>query len=380
MAFSIAVTALSGSMVSSSASSRKANKKMTASASGSGRASSRNTIWTVRKGDRRCAGCLRRSAPAPPSRPALSRRGHAPWRLLVHPVRQACLPTVGERSCRPGLGRVEPRIPAARPRPWRGGGWPETFQDVVDGIDHLAELAPRVASLLDLQVVALVGHSAGGQLALWAAGRATTAEQGCRPPDSVSPVAVLALSPVTHLDQAGRVAVALLGGSRPQVPHRWAVADPVSAAPVRVPVLIVHPSADRTVPVTTSRAYRDVANNGDGDVTLVETLDVRHPDPIDPASASWSRRPSGWRPCVAERHQEGTQKCELDAAADKPVRDLRCLRPPVGPQRAGTGTGRPSSGSTARRPAQVHLGRHVQGERRTTGIEPPCGRRAVHGL
>ena len=48
-----------------------------------------------------------------------------------------------------------------------GGGWPMTFQDVADGIDALADLSAPV----DLTRVTLVGHSAGGQLALWAAAR-----------------------------------------------------------------------------------------------------------------------------------------------------------------------------------------------------------------
>ena len=48
-----------------------------------------------------------------------------------------------------------------------GGGWPATFADVAAAIDHLADLdAP-----LDLTRVAAMGHSAGGQLALWAAAR-----------------------------------------------------------------------------------------------------------------------------------------------------------------------------------------------------------------
>ena len=50
-----------------------------------------------------------------------------------------------------------------------GGGWPATFLDVAAGVDVLAELeAP-----LDLGRVVAVGHSAGGQLALWAASRPT---------------------------------------------------------------------------------------------------------------------------------------------------------------------------------------------------------------
>jgi pimeloyl-ACP methyl ester carboxylesterase len=46
-----------------------------------------------------------------------------------------------------------------------GGGWPETGEDVATAIDALAGLeAP-----LDLDDVTVVGHSAGGHLALWAA-------------------------------------------------------------------------------------------------------------------------------------------------------------------------------------------------------------------
>ena len=49
-----------------------------------------------------------------------------------------------------------------------GGGWPATFDDVARAIDYLAELEdPR----LDLDDVTLIGHSAGGHLALWAASR-----------------------------------------------------------------------------------------------------------------------------------------------------------------------------------------------------------------
>jgi acetyl esterase/lipase len=50
-----------------------------------------------------------------------------------------------------------------------GGAWPGTFTDIAHGIDHLRALAgPRG---LDLARVVLVGHSAGGHLANWAAAR-----------------------------------------------------------------------------------------------------------------------------------------------------------------------------------------------------------------
>lgn len=48
-----------------------------------------------------------------------------------------------------------------------GGGWPTTFEDVATGVDALAELEAQ----LDLEQIVSVGHSAGGHLALWLAGR-----------------------------------------------------------------------------------------------------------------------------------------------------------------------------------------------------------------
>jgi acetyl esterase/lipase len=47
-----------------------------------------------------------------------------------------------------------------------GGGWPTTFTDVTNAIDHVAVLAGSNASR-----VVTCGHSAGGHLALWAATR-----------------------------------------------------------------------------------------------------------------------------------------------------------------------------------------------------------------
>ena len=50
-----------------------------------------------------------------------------------------------------------------------GGGWPGTFEDVAAGVEALADIAPKHG--LDLNHVVVMGHSAGGHLALWLAGR-----------------------------------------------------------------------------------------------------------------------------------------------------------------------------------------------------------------
>ncbi|HUR42048.1 MAG TPA: alpha/beta hydrolase, partial [Verrucomicrobiae bacterium] len=51
-----------------------------------------------------------------------------------------------------------------------GGGWPATFRDAAAAADKLAALGKEYP--LDLSRAITLGHSAGGQLALWVAGRA----------------------------------------------------------------------------------------------------------------------------------------------------------------------------------------------------------------
>lgn len=51
----------------------------------------------------------------------------------------------------------------------KGGEWPEIFMDVANAIDYLRIIAPIYQ--LDLSRVVVIGQSAGGHLALWAAAR-----------------------------------------------------------------------------------------------------------------------------------------------------------------------------------------------------------------
>lgn len=177
-----------------------------------------------------------------------------------------------------------------------GGGWPMTFEDVAGGIDALADVAATGRTRfeqehgsaagrpvpLDLARVSLVGHSAGGQLALWAASRPSLPAGAVGASPRVPAVRAVALAPVTDLVRARVHAEQLLGGTLLEVPDRWDQADPVRAGAPGVPVLVVHPTGDTTVPPARSRAY--AAATG---ATLVETEGV-HRDPIDPGSGAWA--------------------------------------------------------------------------------------------
>src|SRR4051812_9405698 len=122
----------------------------------------------------------------------------------------------------------------------QGGGWPATFDDVGNAIDHLAEIDD---ARLDMDDVSVIGHSAGGQLALWAASR-----EG-------SPVTVrrvIAQAPVVNM-VATPAAGELLGGTPEQMPERYAKVDPMQLAPLGIPTLLVHTPDDATIPVARSR-------------------------------------------------------------------------------------------------------------------------------
>jgi acetyl esterase/lipase len=165
-----------------------------------------------------------------------------------------------------------------------GGGWPQTFEDVAGAIDHLAQLGDGA---LDLSRVTMLGHSAGGQLALWAGGRGRLPDGAVGAAPAVHVERVLALAAVCDLRGAGRAARELLGGDVAQVPERWAQADPMRRIPLGVPVGLVHAAGDETVSIERSREYAAAARAAGADVTLAETPGG-HRDPIDPDSRAWA--------------------------------------------------------------------------------------------
>ncbi|HWC25438.1 MAG TPA: alpha/beta hydrolase [Solirubrobacteraceae bacterium] len=166
-----------------------------------------------------------------------------------------------------------------------GGGWPQTFDDVATAIDYLAAPALRDAGV-DVERVTLLGHSAGGQLALWAAGRAEFPAGAPGAGPRVAARRVLVMAPVCDLEGAGRAARLLLGGSPQEVPERWRQADPMRRLPLGVPVGVVHPLGDQTVAVQRSRDYVAAARAAGAEVSLAEPAG-RHRDLIDPHSAAW---------------------------------------------------------------------------------------------
>ena len=172
-----------------------------------------------------------------------------------------------------------------------GGGWPETAEDVAAGIDHLAELADEYG--LDLDRVIVIGHSAGGQLALWSAARGHLPEGAPGRNPVVRPAAVVSLAGVNDLAAADRNGIgagavaAFLGRDADRAPL-YAEASPIALLPLGVPVLLVHGDRDTNVPLSQTDDYAAAAR-GAGDFVEVQPVEGGdHFVLIDPDSRAWA--------------------------------------------------------------------------------------------
>lgn len=175
-----------------------------------------------------------------------------------------------------------------------GGGWPQTFDDVAAAIDMLDGLHQS----LDLDRVDVLGHSAGGHLALWAAGRAALPDGAPGTLAGAPRVAirrVISLAGVCDLTGAyrewnGGAVRALMGASPQQQPERYAIADPLRRVPLSMPALLVHGVLDETVSVQLSRDYAAAARAAGGAVELVEIDGPAgsHRAFVDPDAAAWA--------------------------------------------------------------------------------------------
>ena len=131
----------------------------------------------------------------------------------------------------------------------------------------------RIAEVTDDDAPVLVGHSAGGHLALVLAGDAAAPVRGC-----------LALAPVADLREADRLDLdggavrAFLG----KPAHARPDLDPMRLPIPSVPVTVVHGDADSLVPADLARRY--CARSGS---RLVELPGTGHFEVIDPLSTAW---------------------------------------------------------------------------------------------
>jgi acetyl esterase/lipase len=170
-----------------------------------------------------------------------------------------------------------------------GGGWPQTFEDVADAVDHVASLPG-----IDGSRVVTCGHSAGGTLALWAAGRHRLPDGAPGASVKVTLVGAVALAGVVDLAAAdasgvgGDAVARLLGGGSSEVPERFGVSSPAALVPLGVPQVLIHGGGDTVVPASMSEDYVARARAAGDDALYVALEGVGHRDVIDPQGPAWA--------------------------------------------------------------------------------------------
>ena len=168
-----------------------------------------------------------------------------------------------------------------------GGGYPGTLDDVGAAIDALAEIGP--AHNLDLGDVVTVGHSAGGQLSLWAAGRARLAVGAPGAEPTIVPRLAVGQGPVFDMARGDRLGLGggavtdFLGGSIDEYPDRYAAATPSVTA--GVPLAVVRGTNDDIVPAEFT--VPDPSGPQPATLQVVDVEGADHFDLIDPAHAAW---------------------------------------------------------------------------------------------
>jgi acetyl esterase/lipase len=187
-----------------------------------------------------------------------------------------------------------------------GGGWPNTFIDVGRAADHVRELAKQHP--LDLSRVVTIGHSAGGQLAMWLA--AAPRVPAGSPVARTDPIAIkgaVALAGIADLadfrtysaNTCGDVVDPLLGGAPDAVPERYAAVSPVRLMPFPAPHIQITGSLDRVMPAEALAKHEASAKAAGSAFELVVLEGLGHHELMSPRTAAWPAIESAIRRLLA---------------------------------------------------------------------------------
>jgi acetyl esterase/lipase len=176
-----------------------------------------------------------------------------------------------------------------------GGGWPGTYLDVGRAVDHLRELAGPYH--LDLARVVVVGHSAGGHLAMWVAARprlASTSALYAADPLPIRGVVDLSGTPDMAGDlpglptACGEDAVqSMMGGTPQAVPERYAQASAITMLPLGIPQALIWGARDDQIPLPIAERYTKAARQAGDRVRFVVDSTAGHFETASPNTPLW---------------------------------------------------------------------------------------------
>jgi acetyl esterase/lipase len=173
-----------------------------------------------------------------------------------------------------------------------GGGWPGTFEDIRSAYRFIRQNHSKFQ--LDLDRLAVMGHSAGGQLALCLAAHDTSVR------NVISLAGVVDLKRGFALHLSNDAVQEFLGGKPGAVPEHYHEADPLELA-IQARQWLFYGTDDDTVPPELSRDYVRQKKKSGEIVELIEIPQASHFDLIDPASDAWKQVASTVQRAVAPR-------------------------------------------------------------------------------
>ena len=182
-----------------------------------------------------------------------------------------------------------------------GGGWPGTFEDVAAGYDFLDVLAKSYP--LDLSRMIVAGHSAGGHLAFWLAGRPHIPEQGLlnelrrrRPMRGLVALAGAVDLRLT-IDLSGwftfahdkHEVITFMGGTPAEEPDRYKAGNPGDLLPLNVPQWLVQGVEDDQIPSQLPVRWAERGRQIGERVEVEMISGADHFDIVDPQSGAWAK-------------------------------------------------------------------------------------------
>ena len=207
----------------------------------------------------------------------------APLLVLVHggywraTVDRSYMRPMAEVLRAEGFVVVLPEYRRTGDEPGLEGGYPATLDDIAQALRALPGLL--AAQGWRIRATQLIGHSAGGHLALWLANEDVAVQRIV----ALAPVADLYAGHAENLDEGA--VQALMGGSPAEAAERYAASDPMTRLAQRpdCAIAVVHGTQDDRVPLTQAQAL--VARYPW--IALHELSETEHFAIVDPLSPVW---------------------------------------------------------------------------------------------
>ncbi len=178
------------------------------------------------------------------------------------------------------------------------GGYPNTFISTAMAVDYVRELAD--AYPIDLTRTVIMGHSAGGHLALWAGGRERLPDSGVpmASREPFMPRGVITLAGINDLERfhdegPGRcgepdtvLQLVDAAGRATNFPYRDT--SPAAMLPLRIEQVVISGELDPIVPASLGEAYAAEATEAGDPVKEITLEDAGHFELIDPTAPAWA--------------------------------------------------------------------------------------------